>query len=65
MPLIVTECIIHVYMYFHRGKGDAPDRFWATVEPYCADITEADVSLLLEDAKNVRPREGSVVLQCL
>ena len=52
----------HIYMYVHifvlafsfRGKGDAPDRFWATVEPYCADITEADISLLQEDIKNVR-----------
>ena len=55
--------MIHVYMYFPRGKGDAPDRFWATVEPYCADITEADVSLLLEDVKTVRSREEGVVLQ--
>ena len=37
-----------------RGKGDAPDRFWAIVEPYCADITEADVRLLQEDIKSVR-----------
>ena len=37
-----------------RGKGDVPDRFWATVEPYCADITDADIKLLQEDLKNVK-----------
>ena len=45
----------HDYMYVHvcmfmncRIKGDAPDRFWASVEPYCADITESDLTLLKE-----------------
>ena len=34
-------------------KGDAPDRFWASVEPYCADITDNDLKLLQEETMNV------------
>ena len=30
----------------HRPKGDAPDRFWQLVEPYCAPITDTDIKLL-------------------
>ncbi len=37
-----------------KVKGDAPDRFWASVEPYCADITDNDIKLLQEGLKNVR-----------
>ena len=52
----------------YRGKGDAPDRFWAAVEPYCADITEADIHLLQEDLKSVSsgravPVSGNWVLR--
>lgn len=32
-----------------RGKGDAPDHFWSSVEPYFADITEADVQMLQDE----------------
>lgn len=27
-------------------RNDAPDRFWASVEPYCADITDEDMKAL-------------------
>ncbi|XP_071815339.1 transcriptional adapter 3-like isoform X2 [Apostichopus japonicus] len=27
-------------------RNDAPDRFWASVEPYCADITQDDIKAL-------------------
>ncbi len=37
-----------------KVKGDAPDRFWASVEPYCADLTENDLKLLQEGIRNVR-----------
>ena len=37
----------------HKVKGDAPDRFWASVEPYCADITNADIHMLQEGIRNV------------
>lgn len=36
-----------------KVKGDTPDRFWTSVEPYCADITEADLLALQEDTENV------------
>lgn len=29
-------------------KNDAPNRFWASVEPYCADITNEEVRTLEE-----------------
>ncbi|KAJ0023242.1 hypothetical protein NQD34_003141 [Periophthalmus magnuspinnatus] len=29
-------------------KNDAPNRFWASVEPYCADITNEEIRLLEE-----------------
>ncbi|NXO51928.1 TADA3 protein, partial [Aramus guarauna] len=29
-------------------KNDAPNRFWASVEPYCADLTNEEVRLLEE-----------------
>ncbi|NWU70951.1 TADA3 protein, partial [Pterocles burchelli] len=29
-------------------KNDAPNRFWASVEPYCADLTNEDVRVLEE-----------------
>jgi transcriptional adapter 3 len=50
-----TEAGIEPHSSKHKskGKGDAPDRFWAAVEPYCADITEADIHLLQEDLKNM------------
>ncbi|XP_064390478.1 transcriptional adapter 3-A-like isoform X2 [Halichondria panicea] len=35
-----------------KVKGDAPDRFWASVEPYCADLTETDLKLLQEGIRN-------------
>lgn len=27
-------------------RNDAPDRFWASVDPYCADITQDDIKAL-------------------
>ena len=36
-----------------KVKGDAPDRFWASVEPYYADITDADVRMLQEGIRSV------------
>lgn len=33
-------------------KNDAPNRFWASVEPYCADITADDIKLLEDLIKN-------------
>lgn len=41
-----------------KAKGDAPDRFWASVEPYCADITEADVRMLQEGIRSVSEASG-------
>ena len=38
-----------------KQKGDVLDRFWASVEPYCADITEADLTMLQEGMKSVGP----------
>ncbi|XP_009580843.1 PREDICTED: transcriptional adapter 3, partial [Fulmarus glacialis] len=29
-------------------KNDAPNRFWASVEPYCADLTNEEVRVLEE-----------------
>lgn len=29
-------------------RNDAPDRFWASVEPYCAEITQEDIKALDE-----------------
>ena len=52
----------HCCSLLSRGKGDAPDRFWATVEPYCTDITEADISLLQEDIKSVRTPSALVMM---
>ena len=37
-----------------KVKGDAPDRFWASVEPYCADISETEIRLLQDGLRNVR-----------
>lgn len=34
-------------------RGDAPDRFWSSVEPYCADITELDIDMLQEGISSV------------
>ena len=36
-----------------RQRGDTPDRFWASVEPYCADITEAHLKVLQEGIRCV------------
>ena len=36
-----------------KGKGDGPDRFWSTVEPYFADITESDIHILQETIDGV------------
>ena len=36
-----------------KAKGDTPDRFWASVEPYCADITEVDLKVLQEGIRSV------------
>ena len=36
-----------------KAKGDVLDRFWASVEPYCADITETELSMLEEGMKSV------------
>jgi len=36
-----------------KAKGDTPDRFWSSVEPYCADITEADMRILQEGIRSV------------
>lgn len=47
----------HSSKYKSKGKGDVPDRFWATVEPYCADITDADIKLLQEDLKNTEDED--------
>nr|XP_006817630.1 PREDICTED: transcriptional adapter 3-like [Saccoglossus kowalevskii] len=33
-------------------KNDAPNRFWASVEPYCADITSEDLKAIEELIKN-------------
>ena len=44
-----------------KAKGDAPDRFWASVEPYCADITDSDLKMLQEGIRNVREKECLVV----
>lgn len=33
-------------------KNDAVDRFWASVEPYCGDITNDDIKLLEELLKS-------------
>ncbi|KAI4827109.1 hypothetical protein KUCAC02_030533, partial [Chaenocephalus aceratus] len=37
-------------------KNDAPNRFWASVEPYCADITNEEIRLLEELLKPRRMR---------
>ncbi len=37
----------------HKVKGDPPDRFWASVEPYCADITHSDIHILQEGIRSV------------
>ena len=36
-----------------KAKGDTLDRFWASVEPYCADITETDLKVLQEGIRSV------------
>ncbi|XP_077990041.1 transcriptional adapter 3-like isoform X2 [Glandiceps talaboti] len=33
-------------------KNDAPNRFWASVEPYCADVTNEDLKVLEEFMKS-------------
>lgn len=33
-------------------KGEGPDRFWCTVEPYCVDITQSDIDMLEEGIKS-------------
>ena len=40
-----------------KAKGDVLDRFWASVEPYCADITETELNMLEEGMKSVREIE--------
>lgn len=40
-------------------KGETPDHFWSSVDPYCADITEADVHLLQDGINDVS------VLKCV
>lgn len=51
-----------------KVKGDTPDRFWTSVEPYCADITEADLLALQEDTENVshmtRKGRGQGAMEC-
>ncbi len=42
----------------HSIKGDAPDRFWASVEPYCADITESDIQVLQDGIRSVSEGTG-------
>ena len=37
-----------------KAKGDVLDRFWASVEPYCADITDTELNMLQEGMKSVR-----------
>ena len=34
-------------------KTEGPDRFWSTVEPYCADITQADIDMLEDGIRSV------------
>lgn len=34
-----------------KGKVDAPNRFWAAVEPYCAEITMEDLKFLEDSMK--------------
>ncbi len=48
-----------------KVKGDAPDRFWASVEPYCADLTETDLKLLQEGIRNVRTCTMHVYIQVM
>ncbi len=36
-----------------KGRGEAPDRFWSSVEPYCADITDADIKFLEDTIASV------------
>ena len=36
-----------------KPKGDTPDRFWASVEPYCMDITDADLKVLQDGIRSV------------
>ena len=36
-----------------KPKGDALDRFWASIEPYCADITENELTMLQEGMRSV------------
>ena len=36
-----------------KAKGDVLDRFWASVEPYCADITDTEINMLEEGMKSV------------
>ena len=38
-------------------RNDAPNRFWSTIEPYCADITNEDLKVL-EDI--IRSHEDDV-----
>ena len=45
-----------------KQKGDALDRFWASIEPYCADITQAEVTMLEEGIKSVKPLSLCVCL---
>ena len=46
-----------------KAKGDVLDRFWASVEPYCADITETELNMLEEGMKSVRVRYKNETVQ--
>lgn len=43
-------CGLHCYF---SSKLDAVDRFWTSIEPYCADITSNDMTLLYENNMTV------------
>eukprot|EP00112_Aurelia_sp_Birch-Aquarium-sp1_P015800 Seg353.5 transcript_id=Seg353.5/GoldUCD/mRNA.D3Y31 product="Transcriptional adapter 3-A" protein_id=Seg353.5/GoldUCD/D3Y31 len=46
-----------VYISKPKPATDMPNKFWATVEPYCADITADDLKIL-EDVVNTPTEEG-------
>ncbi len=40
-----------------KAASDVPNKFWAAVEPYCADITMDDLKVL-EDVANTPTDDG-------
>lgn len=45
-----------------KMKGETPDHFWASVEPYCADITDSDIQMLQEGIRSVSSSSSSDIM---